>query len=63
MPIIEVKMLEGRTDDQKRKLVKEITEVICRTIDSTPEKVRIFINEMPKKHYAIAGVLESDRKD
>lgn len=62
MPIVEVKMLEGRTDDQKRKLVKEITEVVCRTIDSTPEKVRVFINEMPKKHYAIGGVLESDRK-
>jgi 4-oxalocrotonate tautomerase len=62
MPIVEVKMLEGRTDDQKRKLVKEITEVICRTIDSTPEKVRVFINEMPKKHYAIGGVLESDKK-
>jgi 4-oxalocrotonate tautomerase len=61
MPIVEVKMLEGRTDDQKRKLVKEITEVICRTIDSTPEKVRVFINEMPKKHYAIGGVLESDK--
>ncbi len=62
MPIVEVKMLEGRTDDQKRKLVKEITEVICRTIDSTPEKVRVFLNEMPKKHYAIGGVLESDKK-
>ena len=61
MPIVEVKMLEGRSDDQKRKLVKEITEVICRTIDSTPEKVRVFINEMPKKHYAIGGVLESDK--
>ena len=61
MPIVEVKMLEGRSDDQKRKLVQEITEVICRTIDSTPEKVRVFINEMPKKHYAIGGVLESDK--
>jgi 4-oxalocrotonate tautomerase len=62
MPILEVKMLEGRSDDQKRRLVKELTEVICRTIDSKPEKVRIHLNEMPKNNYAIGGVLESDKK-
>ena len=60
MPILEVKMLEGRSDDQKRTLVKELTNVICNTIDSKPEKVRVIITEMPKDHYGIAGVLASD---
>jgi 4-oxalocrotonate tautomerase len=60
MPIIEVKMLEGRTLDQKRAMVKEITDVICKTIDSKPEKVRVIITEMRKDHYGMAGKLASD---
>jgi 4-oxalocrotonate tautomerase len=61
MPILEIKMLEGRTDDQKRKLVKKLTDAVCESIDSKPEKVRVIITEMPKKHYAIGGILETDK--
>ena len=53
-------MLEGRTDEQKRALVHELTQAACKTIDTQPEKVRVLITEMPKKHYAIGGILVSD---
>lgn len=60
MPIIEIKMLEGRTDEQKRALVHELTQAACKTIDTEPQKVRVLITEMPKKHYAIGGKLVAD---
>lgn len=60
MPIIEIKMLEGRTDDQKKALVHELTQAACKTIDTKPEKVRVLITEMPNNHYAIGGKLVSD---
>ena len=34
MPIVEIHLLEGRSEEQKRNLVKEVTEVICRTIQT-----------------------------
>jgi len=31
MPYVTVKMLEGRTEEQKRALVKEVTEAVSRS--------------------------------
>lgn len=60
MPIIEIKMLEGRSDSQKADLVRELTHAACRTIDTNPEKVRVIITEMQKNHYGISGKLVKD---
>ncbi len=60
MPIITVKMLEGRSDDQKRALVKEVTDAVSRTVNAPIESISIIIEEMPKTHFAKAGVLTSD---
>lgn len=60
MPIITVKMLEGRSDDQKRALVKEVTDAVSRTVDAPIENISIIIEEMQKTHFAKAGVLTSD---
>ena len=61
MPIITVKLLEGRTDDQKRALVKEVTDAVSRTVNAPKENITIVIEEMAKNHYANAGVLSSDK--
>lgn len=60
MPIITVKMLEGRSDDQKRALVKEVTDAVSRTVDAPIENISIIIEEMKKTNFAKAGVLTSD---
>lgn len=61
MPIITVKMLEGRTTEQKRELVKEVTEAVSKTVNAPKESISIIIEEMPKQHYAKAGILSSDQ--
>lgn len=61
MPIITVQMLEGRTDNQKRALVKKVTEAVSETIDAPEEKITVVIEEMAKNHYAIAGKLANDK--
>ena len=61
MPIIEVHMLDGRTVEQKRELVGQVTEAVCRALGARPEQVRIILSEMPKEDYAIAGVLHCDK--
>jgi 4-oxalocrotonate tautomerase len=60
MPTIQVTLIEGRTAEQKRQLVKGITEVVVRTCGPKPERVVVYINEVKKEHAARAGVLRSD---
>ncbi|HPY57078.1 MAG TPA: 2-hydroxymuconate tautomerase [Sedimentibacter sp.] len=60
MPIIQVEMLKGRTVDQKREMVKEITEVVSRTANCPKEAVRIVIREMEFENFGISGQLQCD---
>jgi 4-oxalocrotonate tautomerase len=62
MPIVQIEILEGRTLDQKREMVKEVTDAICKTLNAKKEAVSIIIREMKKEEYANAGVLRSDVK-
>ncbi|MEK4523276.1 2-hydroxymuconate tautomerase [Psychrobacillus sp. FSL W7-1457] len=61
MPYVTVKMLEGRSDEQKRELVEKVTAVVAETTNAPVENVVVFIEEMPKNHYAVAGTLLSDK--
>lgn len=60
MPIVQIHMLEGRDIEKKRLLVKRITEVVCDTVGSKPEKVRVILSDMAHQDYAVGGVLHCD---
>ena len=60
MPYVTVRMLEGRTDEQKRALVEKVTAAVAETTNAPVENVVVFIEDMPKNHYAVAGKLFSD---
>lgn len=56
MPIVHIHIMEGRSDEKKERLIAEVTDAICRSLDAKPETVRIIIQEMPKAHFGIGGV-------
>ena len=60
MPIVNIHILEGRTVEQKRKLVDSVTNAICESLSVPPEKVRIIISNMDNDNYSIAGKLIID---
>ena len=60
MPLVIVQADEGRTVDQKRGLVKDITEAVCKNFNVPPEAVSILINEGKKENRAKAGKLAID---
>jgi 4-oxalocrotonate tautomerase len=62
MPTIYINMFEGRTIDQKRKMVAAMTDALVNSLDVKPETVHIIISESPKHHIAVGGVLVSDKK-
>ncbi|RFB17229.1 4-oxalocrotonate tautomerase [Bacillus sp. HNG] len=62
MPYVTVKMLEGRTEEQKKALVEKITAAVTETTGASVDKVVVFIEEMTKNHYAVAGKRLSDQE-
>jgi 4-oxalocrotonate tautomerase len=61
MPEIVIYAVEGRTIDQKRALVKDITNAVVRNFDVEPEAVTVQIVEARKTDKAKGGVLFSER--
>lgn len=60
MPIINVKLLEGRSDEQLKNLVTEVTNAVEKTTGANREAIHVIIEEMQKNHYGVAGVRKSD---
>ena len=61
MPTVNVKLLEGRTDDQLKDLVNEVTDAVEKTTGANKEAIHVVIEEMKKSHYAVGGVRKSDQ--
>ena len=61
MPLVIVKMLTGRTTEQKRQLAQEITEVVARVTDAPLDKVDVIIEDHPRENWATGGTLYCDR--
>ena len=60
MPLVVIEADEGRTVDQKRGLVKDITEAVCKNFNVKPEAVSILIHEGKKENRGKGGKLAID---
>ena len=60
MPRITVEADEGRTIEQKRGLVRDITEAVTKNFNVSPEAVSIVLRETSKENRAKAGKLIID---
>jgi len=61
MPLVTVKAVEGRTIEQKRGLVKDITEALVKHFGANREAVAIDIVDYSKENLAQGGQLFVDR--
>lgn len=61
MPIIRVEMFEGRSREQKREMVKEVTDAFVRTCGGTPQSVTVVISDLSQENWGVAGQLVADR--
>jgi 4-oxalocrotonate tautomerase len=61
MPEVIIELAQGRTTDQKRALVKEITDAVVRTCNVAADAVTVIIHENPSTDKAKGGVLFSER--
>ncbi len=61
MPEVIIELAQGRTLDQKRDLVREITRAVVETCNVPVEAVTVIIHENPLTDKAKGGVLFADR--
>lgn len=61
MPFVSIKIAKGRTADQKRAMVKSVTEAIAATIEVDPKVIWIHIDEFDRDNFAINGQLMIDK--
>jgi 4-oxalocrotonate tautomerase len=62
MPIVNIHILEGRTAEQKKTLISEVTKAVSRSLDSPPEKIKVLILEIPEENWATAGITKKEEK-
>jgi 4-oxalocrotonate tautomerase len=62
MPVVRVSMYDGRSLDQKRELVKGITEVVSKVTGVKPEGIHVVIDEIKRENWSIGGLLWPDRQ-
>lgn len=55
MPVVTVDMWEGRTPEQKEKLIKAITRAFAESLGTKPESLHIIIHDVPKINWGKNG--------
>ena len=61
MPVIRVEMFK-RTQEQKRNLARELTEVFVNTCGGNKEAIKILITEVDKNDWASGGIITADKE-
>lgn len=56
MPLIQVYMLKGRTSEQKRRLIEEMTNVMVDVVGSDAERVGVVVHEVDAENWGRGGV-------
>lgn len=60
MPYVTVKMLEGRTNEQKKALAEKITAAVVETTGAPADRVHVMIEDMPKTNLAVGGKMANE---
>ncbi len=62
MPHVQITWVEGRTAEQKRKVVERITKALEEDGRAKRENIHVAFVDVPATNYAEAGALVADQK-
>lgn len=60
MPFAQIYMIEGRSEDQKRAVIHKVSQAIVEATGAPKDAVRVWIQEVPKTNWGIAGQTAKD---
>ncbi|WP_255519290.1 2-hydroxymuconate tautomerase [Xylophilus sp. ASV27] len=56
MPFAQIYMIEGRTEEQKKAVIEKVTQALVDAVGAPAANVRVWIHDVPKENWGIAGV-------
>lgn len=62
MPIVNINLIAGRSQDQLKGLIEDVTSAVEKNTGAPAEHVHVILNEMQPNRYSVGGVLKSDEK-
>jgi len=62
MPLVEVTLTEGRTAEQIRSLIHELTCAVERAVAVPTANIRVVVREVPLTHWAAGDVTIAERR-
>ena len=60
MPFAQIYMVEGRTTEQKKAVIEKVTQALVEATGAPVANVRVWIQDVPKENWGIAGVSAKD---
>jgi 4-oxalocrotonate tautomerase len=63
MPVVTVQLWTGRTLDQKRALVRAITDAMVEHAGARPDALHVILDEVDPENWGLGGVIGPDRTD
>ena len=61
MPTINIQLLDGRSDEMKKELMRKVSSVTAETLNIPLEHVQVILHEVQRKHWAKGGVPYSEQ--
>ena len=60
MPVVTIKMYEGRTREQKDEIAKQVTKTLVEVGKTTEDHCWVVFEDMKKSDFAIGGQLQDE---
>ena len=59
MPIVEITLFEGRSNEQREAIAQAVTDAPVKVLGVDPEVVWVVFRDIPKTHLAVGGKLRA----
>lgn len=63
MPLIDVSLIEGRSQAQLRELISKLTAATVEALDAPEQSVRVVVREVSPTHWAAGDVTIAERRN
>lgn len=63
MPLVEVSLARGRTQEELRALIHGLHAAVRTSIGARDESIRVIVREVPRTHWASGDVTLAERSD
>jgi 4-oxalocrotonate tautomerase len=55
VPFVEITLIEGRSSEAKRALMRRVTDAVEEAIGAPRATIRVVLREVPAFHWAVGG--------